>query len=306
MKPDWGITRLEKELSSICIVDPGTWSHARVCSWLESKKYGHLVPLFSGVDGSALMGLSLAQLRDEVMVESLRDRIGLMHEVLMLKTAEEMPDGVSFIYFMLDILTPPLTPEGSISSGASPAPPFNSRQKPNSKDRANKAISTFSISDYLTALEDLDKEIPPIPPFSTSVNKVQGVNKPQEKSAIIIDHVLLTHELHASPKGISGKIEKFARRILDTPLDERYTGSITPIIPSPESEALFSETLVFPAPSNPLLEHSNPGIQGLETPILHTRRLLLLHRRRLKQGTASLHPNLPVLQPNLTYRNPTR
>jgi hypothetical protein len=127
-----------------------------------------------------------------------------------------------------------LTPEGSISSGASPAPISNA-------ERAKKAISTFSLSDYLHALEDLDKEIPPIPPFSSE----------EKKQAIIIDNVLLNHEQQASPSGISGKIERFARKILDTPVVlPHHTGLTTPIITKPDSDVLYSERLNVHVPGH--------------------------------------------------------
>jgi hypothetical protein len=101
---DWGIERLERELKVISMIgDPEDWSRERVGVWLGDKGFKHLVALFENVNGRDLMRLSLKQLRDEFhgmflclkrVVESLRDRIALMHEVLLLKTAEEMPDGI--------------------------------------------------------------------------------------------------------------------------------------------------------------------------------------------------------------------
>jgi hypothetical protein len=93
----------------------------------------------------------------------------------------------------------------------------------------------FSLSDYLEALEDLDKEIPSIPPFTSSTST-------ESKQAIIIDNVLLTNELLVSPIGISGRLERFARKILDSPVDVKRKLAAS-IIPTPDTDPLFSERL---------------------------------------------------------------
>lgn len=79
-----GIQQLEQELDSILQESPSTWTPIQVSRWLDSSGFGHLIPNFNGVTGAQLLSLSLAQLRDELKVELLKDRIGVLHEVLLL------------------------------------------------------------------------------------------------------------------------------------------------------------------------------------------------------------------------------
>eukprot|EP01060_Flectonema_neradi_P005350 TRINITY_DN13547_c0_g1_i1.p1 TRINITY_DN13547_c0_g1~~TRINITY_DN13547_c0_g1_i1.p1 ORF type:complete len:895 (+),score=125.85 TRINITY_DN13547_c0_g1_i1:41-2686(+) len=93
---------------------PSQWGVERVCSWLEHNGLGHLCGVFrkNKIDGSNLLQLTKADLKDELEIQALGDRKAVLEGIDRLRASRASPVHVP----------PSLTPSLSPSSRASVSP----------------------------------------------------------------------------------------------------------------------------------------------------------------------------------------
>lgn len=113
---------------------PSEWSKQQVREWLDCKGFSHLTALFDAVDGSMLLNMSLAQLR-EMKVENLADRINLLHEILLL--------GENFRLSMLTV--PSLSDEKFVEKGSTSSE-YGLEKEGKDSEFVDLKVSRFLIS----------------------------------------------------------------------------------------------------------------------------------------------------------------